>query len=130
MLRYALAWGWTLVILVLCWWPTRLLPVSETARVPFFTINVDKLVHFSIFATFAVLWMRVRRPAGTTGRVLLAGLVLTVVSELGQLVPAVGRDANLPDAAADLVGVGIGLLAYRMVSGARPKAETITGKTI
>ena len=110
--RSFLAGSWTLLILVLCWLPRFLMPVRETGPRPFFVPNFDKLVHLGIFAVFAFLWMRVGPPIGKAGRVFLAGLALAVISELGQEVPIVGRDANVFDALADAAGVGLGLLAY------------------
>src|SRR5436305_15349121 len=105
-LRSLLAASWTVVILALCWFPRFLMPVKETGPRPFFVPNFDKLVHLGIFAVFAVLWMRVGPPIGKSGRVLLAGLALAAISELGQELPIVSRDANVMDALADAVGVG------------------------
>jgi hypothetical protein len=127
--RSFLAGSWTFVILALCWLPRSLMPRQETGPRPFFVPNFDKLVHLGIFAVFAFLWMRVGPPAGKAGRIFLAGLALAVISELGQELPIVSRDATVMDAVADVVGVGVGLLAYRMMGqlGQKPKAEVGVG---
>src|ERR1700716_2726133 len=96
------AWSWTMVILVLCWLPWFLMPADETGPRPFFVPNFDKLVHLGIFAVFALLWMRVGPPIGKAGRVFLAGLALAIISELGQELPIVGRDATVMDGVADV----------------------------
>lgn len=125
--RSFLAGSWTVLILVLCWFPRFLMPVRETGPRPFFVPNFDKLVHLGIFAVFSFLWMRVGPPVGKAGRVCLAGLVLAAISELGQELPIVSRDASVMDAVADGVGVGIGLLAHRLMGrlGAKPRPVTV-----
>jgi hypothetical protein len=129
------AWAWTVVILALCWIPRSYLGTIEHSPKPFFVPNFDKLVHLGIFAVFAILWMRV----GSSGRragsivpaaeplearvtkleqylhawwVFVAGVALAVVTELGQEVPIVNRDANLADGLADSLGVLVGLLGF------------------
>ena len=114
--RTALAWGWCLVILVLCWFPRTRMPVVETG--PGTIPNLDKVVHFAIFAVFGGLW----RLAGLTPiRIVAAGSVLAIVSEMGQAVPAVGRDPGLWDAVADIAGVAI--VAFVNRGGARAPVE-------
>jgi VanZ family protein len=106
------AWAWTVVILALCWIPRIYLGAIEHSPKPLFVPNFDKLVHLGIFAVFAVLWMRVGSSSRRGWWVLLAGVALAVVSELGQDLPIVNRDANLADGLADTVGVILGLLAF------------------
>ena len=102
------------------------MPVTETGPRPFFIPNFDKLVHLGIFAVFAVLWMRAGPPIGKARRVFLFGLALAIISELGQELPIVSRDANLMDTVADMVGVGVGLLAYSWLArfATRPRLVT------
>jgi VanZ family protein len=115
--RVALAWSWTVLILALCWCPGNLLPVPETGLRIQFTMNLDKLVHFGLFAVYAYLWARADGQPGLANpaRVLLAGLFFTVISELGQLMPFVGRDASVEDGIADMIGVVLGLMAFAML---------------
>jgi VanZ family protein len=100
---------WTLVILTLCWLPRHVVQEVEKESSWFEIANLDKLVHWGIFMLFAIFWMRVGSPRGRALRVGLIGLALAVVSELGQLIPAVGRDASLADGLSDFIGVLLGL---------------------
>jgi VanZ family protein len=110
--RSRLAWAWTVVILALCWIPRAYLGSVEHSPKPFFVPNFDKVVHLGIFAVFAFLWMRVGSSSRRGWWVLLAGVALAVVSELGQDLPIVNRDANLADGLADTLGVIVGLMAF------------------
>jgi hypothetical protein len=111
-LKACLAWSWTFAILVLCWIPRFYLTGEERIPKPFFVPNFDKLVHLGIFAIFSFLWMRVGSSRNRAWWVLIAGVALAVITELGQEVPIVNRDCNLADGFADSVGVIIGLVAY------------------
>ena len=112
--RALLASCWTLVILALCWIPRTLLPVNERAARPFTIPNLDKLIHMGIFAVFAVLWMRVGDSPRRGRWVLVAGLALAILSELGQEIPVVNRDASVADGLADGLGVVAGLVGYEV----------------
>lgn len=114
-LRFIAAMGWTIVIAVLCWTPSKVVArVGEESGflgIPHF----DKIVHAGIFAVFAFLWLAaMRRPRYAA--VLWAGLALAVVTELGQMIPAVNREAGIDDAAADFLGALAGCLAYLQVA--------------
>ncbi len=100
-----------MVVFGLCWAPRRLLPVQEEHAVPFLFASFDKVVHFALFAGFAFLWM-------FTGRfkarwVLVAGFAVAALSELGQALPIVNRDAEWPDGLADALGVLVGCAVYQ-----------------
>ncbi len=116
-IRASLAWAWTALILGLCWFPRSMMQRSETGPDPFPIPHLDKLVHFALFLGFAWLWARVGgdRPL----RVLLAGVALAAISELGQMAPIVNRDAGLADGLADVAGAVAGLGAYLMIRRAR-----------
>jgi VanZ family protein len=99
------------VQLAVLYWPVVTVegPVSWT----------DKVVHLVVFAvpTWAV--------GRATGSVRLAAVVFAVhapLSELIQHVALPGRSGDVWDAAVDLVGVALGVLALRLVAvvGARP----------
>jgi len=96
--------GWMMAALILvgCWLPSNRLPASETVpHVP----HADKLVHFAMFASFGLVaaWGGRRRAT------LMLGVILAIVSELGQSTAWVGRDASVADAAADLIGLLSGI---------------------
>jgi hypothetical protein len=107
---------WTLVILVLCWTPRGSLPIREGAPSFLRLIQADKMVHFGIFAVFAVLW---RRASGRAATVLIGviGVIFAIVTELGQEIPIVNRDADFWDGLADSLGVVSGLVFFGMING-------------
>src|SRR5206468_6482558 len=112
--RFAIAVLWTLLILTLCWIPRSVLQeVEEDAswKIP----NLDKVIHCGIFLAFAVLWLRVRPWPRRSLWVGIAGIILAAVSELGQELPIVGRDATLGDLVTDILGVLIGLGVARWI---------------
>ncbi len=108
-IRLFLAAAWTLTICVLCWMPRSVMRHVEEDASWFRVPNRDKIAHFLLFFVFAILWAR----AGTWRRKALAigmmGLVLTIVTELGQELPVVGRDATMGDGLTDVLGLVVGL---------------------
>ncbi len=111
--RALLASAWTIVILALCLLPSYWLPVAEARLYPSqFFVPVDKMVHCGMFAILSFLWMRVRATAGWTALVVLGGLALAILTELGQGLPMVGRDPDRFDALADSVGAFVGVGAF------------------
>jgi VanZ family protein len=114
-LRWIAAVGWTVLIFVACWTPKEV--VREAGRESRFLgiPHFDKLVHLSVFVAFAFLWLAAsRRPRYAA--VAIAGLALAVVTELGQLIPWVNRDAGMDDGAVDLIGVLVGMTLFRYVA--------------
>ncbi|HWE39265.1 MAG TPA: VanZ family protein [Isosphaeraceae bacterium] len=109
--RTTWAVAWTLLVLVACWFPRDRLPVDEGRSHRWRPPNADKLVHVAMFAGFGLLWMRARPRPSQAARVLVGGLALAVISELGQELPVVHRDADVLDALADAIGVGLGIAA-------------------
>ena len=114
-IRKFLAGSWTLVILGLCWLPRSYMPVRERGPRPFFVPNLDKLVHLGIFAVFAFLWMRgrPRPPASGPPEFSSPAWPWPIISELGQELPVVSRDASVMDGVADVLGVALGIVGYR-----------------
>jgi VanZ family protein len=107
-----LARGWAVLILVACWIPRAHLPPGE--RVPGVP-NVDKVVHFGLFAVLGLLVRLSASPRTRTATLLALGLLLAIVSEVGQATPFVNRDANVPDGLADSLGMLAGLLAIALL---------------
>ncbi|MBB4964181.1 VanZ family protein [Saccharothrix violaceirubra] len=80
--------------------------------------GMDKIVHLGLFALLAVtgLFALPRTPV-------LVGLVgYAVLSEVLQgLLIVLGRSADVVDGLTDVAGIGLGWLAYRVVSGIRSR---------
>lgn len=83
--------------------------------------GTDKVVHCLLFA----LLTATGRHAGMAVRPLVAGLVgYAAVSEVLQwLITSLGRGGDVVDGLVDVAGIGLGLLALRLlpVSGSRPR---------
>ncbi|WP_456428233.1 VanZ family protein [Rhodocaloribacter sp.] len=114
--RRLLALGWTLAIVVALSIPGESLP-----DVP--VLGFDKLVHMTIFTVFAWLWMEALDAPlrARTWSVLAAGLLFAALSEVyqGALIP--GRIGDVYDAVANALGLGAGVLVFRL---RRPRRKT------
>jgi VanZ family protein len=109
-LRKGLALAWTALILALCLTPSTWLPRSESHGPPLFNIpHFDKIVHVALFAGFGLLWCGALRSPGRLTRVLIAGLIFAVATEVLQGLPFVDRDPDLVDGLADAFGVVLGV---------------------
>ena len=74
--------------------------------------GVDKLIHMAMFGVLALTG----RWAGVPPTRLACGLVAyAAVSEVLQAVLPIGRDGEVLDAVADSIGVGLALVAARVV---------------
>lgn len=114
-LRHARAFAllWTLLVFAVLSVPSSGVPSSG---VP----HLDKLVHVALFAGLGLLWMGALLPPhgshrfrSAAGHVLVAGAVYGVLLEAYQgLLPALGRSADVLDAAADVAGLLLALLLY------------------
>jgi hypothetical protein len=113
--RVLMAVIWTLVIMMLCWLPGDFVRQVEGESSWFRIPDLDKVVHSSIFVTFAVLWARVWSSRRRFAWIALGGFVLAVVTELVQLLPIVGRDGEIPDVLTDAAGVLIGIAIAPLV---------------
>jgi len=114
--RVAAAVIWTILILVLCWLPARFVHKVEHGSWFFDVPSLDKVVHCGIFVVFSILWLRLGHSRRTILAVILGGFALGTLSELGQLIPFVNRDAELFDLVTDCVGVLIGALISPVVA--------------
>jgi glycopeptide antibiotics resistance protein len=114
-IRVAAAVAWSVIILALCWIPRHYVAEIEDQSSWFDIPNLDKIVHCGIFVVFALLWLRVAPSRRTAFFVLLGGFVLGAISELGQLVPIVNRDAEIGDLVTDSIGLLIGLAIASVV---------------
>jgi hypothetical protein len=107
--RLAAAIIWTVLILVLCWLPPKFVQKIE-GESPWFRLpDLDKAIHGLLFLVLAILWRRAYPSRRAIGAVILGGIALGALSELGQLLPIVRRHAELYDLAMDSVGVLFGV---------------------
>ncbi len=116
--RTLLPWLATLVLLVLCLYPKTWMPRGEEG--PRLIPHLDKLIHFSLFAGFGLCWL-LAGPSLRPSRkrivgVLATSFALAAGTELLQGLPQIGRDPDLLDALADVVG---GLASVSFVGLAR-----------
>ena len=111
--RSLLAWSWTASILGLCWIPRSMMRSEGIGPGPLGIPHLDKFVHFTLFAGFAFVWAW--SIGGKIRAIFLAGVGLAILSELGQMMPIVNRDAGLDDGLADVAGVLAGLGTYALL---------------
>ncbi len=117
----AMAITWTVLILIGTLMPRRSMSgIDEKSgfflEIPYF----DKIVHFSMFAGFGLLWGLTL--SGLRGRfwwVLVTGLALGALTELGQTLPIINRDGGWDDMAADALGIGVAMVALMVVGRRR-----------
>jgi hypothetical protein len=122
--RRAAAILWTIVIMVLCWIPRAAIHELEDGSTWFKLPNFDKVVHAGIFVVFSLLWVRVWSSPRQRLWAILGGFGLAVLTEIGQLVPAVGRDANIADALTDCAGVLAGIAVAPLLEPLARRIET------
>ncbi|MBE2185188.1 MAG: VanZ family protein [Rhodothermales bacterium] len=113
-LSLVLALGWTLVLLV-----GMLIPGAGTPEV--FSAH-DKITHIGVFFVFALLWALALPPPRRFARVLLLSIAVAVGTEALQHLLPIGRFGDPFDAAADLIGALVGLLAAQVVNVRRVTA--------
>jgi hypothetical protein len=107
--KILLAWLGTFLVVALCLFPKRSMPVSEGSAIVI--PHLDKLLHFSMFAFLGLLWtfaLRSPMPLRAT-KVFLVTLALAIGTELGQGHPLVQRDPDRYDAIADTLGGAAGI---------------------
>jgi VanZ family protein len=92
---------WFFLTLVVLAWPSSALPQTDVT-------HLDKLVHAAIFTLGTIL--AVRGWPGHRPWVVAALLVFAPLAEVWQAVVPTERHANLYDAIANAVGVGIGVI--------------------
>jgi VanZ family protein len=123
----------TALLLSLTLMPSSWIPRGEEGPRPI--PHLDKVVHFVMFAGFALSWVlagRSPRPSPTrVAAVLAAGFALAIGTELVQGLPQVARDPDPLDALADTAGTvaGVGLIAALGVGrGSAPLGDEADGR--
>ena len=102
---------WTLIILILCCLPGKMLPSETGFRIP----NFDKFVHMVLFGGFVVFWSLYMTRRSSEYRILLRAFFIFYIianffgysMELAQKYWIPGRDYDLADVIADMAGAGI-----------------------
>ena len=103
---------WTLIIAILMCLPGKLIPNETTFRIP----NFDKFVHASLFCGFVFLWGLYHSKRTSELEILLRNFFIFYVianiygigMEYVQKYWIPGRDYDLADIIADMIGSGIG----------------------
>jgi hypothetical protein len=106
---------WTLAILGVCWLPGNWLVEVEEGSSFFKIPDLDKVIHWGIFAGFSILWLRVGASRRRYTWIVLAGFALSAITEIVQNLPVIGRDGEMADFWTDLLGVVMGIAVARWV---------------
>ena len=77
-----------------------------------------------MFLVFAALWARAWSSPRRLVWIALGGIGLAVVTEIGQALPAVGRDASVADVLADVIGLVVGLAVAPYLEPAAVSVES------
>ena len=123
---------WTIVIMLLCWLPGGVVEQVEAGSGWFKIVNLDKAIHGAIFVIFALLWARVGSSRRRFAWIAVGGVIFAAITELGQLIPAVGRDASVRDLIADSAGVLIGIVVFPWAEPwcQRDRVAIVSGKSL
>jgi VanZ family protein len=98
---------WTFLIMAICWLPIGMLTPGGGGEHPRAFPHLDKVVHAGVFTVFGVLWLLSIPGKSRFLVVLAAGAALAGATEYGQSLPIIGRDADVADGVADVVGVAL-----------------------
>jgi VanZ family protein len=115
MFRRKIAVLWTLAIVTMCWLPGEFLQSVEVESFLWKMPNLDKFIHWGMFTTFSVVWLRVGNSRLRFVAVAFAGFTLAALTEIVQALPVIGRQAEMADFLTDLFGLLAGIVAGRFV---------------
>ncbi|MCK5846334.1 MAG: VanZ family protein [Bacteroidales bacterium] len=108
---------WMVIILLLTGLPGNSFPkVSKWMDV----FQPDKLIHIAMFFPFAWFWQSYLALINTPKKravliVIFSGIVYASLTEVLQYYIFIGRNANIPDAIADIIGVIFGVIAFSII---------------
>ena len=102
---------WTLIVGILCCLPGKVLPKETGFTIP----QLDKVVHIGMFGGFVFLWNLYLSKRSSAIRFLLKGFFIVYVigniygigMEYVQKYWIPGRDYDLADMIADMIGAGV-----------------------
>jgi hypothetical protein len=119
--KYPLSWAvaWTILLLAMCLAPARVIPDEKTFSLRKYIPWYDLIVHFTLFAGFALNWIRALGATLRWALVPAAGLLLALGTEWAQGFPFIQRDPNLLDGLADGAGLIGGLAAAALLDRLR-----------
>ena len=114
---YIPALMWTLVILIIIAIPGNYIPKPHGV---WELISPDKILHFGMFAplSFFIAWgiFKDQKTRVTAIIISLAfGIIYAIATELLQYFVVTGRNGNIYDAIADVIGVILGLLLFHKI---------------
>ena len=100
--RYALAVGWTLLILIGC-----SIPGNDIPNIGFDLFEEDKLIHFTFFLVYGLLWARAlpNKLPGKFAWVGISGILYGVGTEIYQGMLPWERTPDPLDAMANMAGL-------------------------
>lgn len=103
--------GWTLFIIVMLSIPGRDLPDVDA-------IQIDKIMHFVVFAVLGWLWLLAfgKREKGTVWLVIAGGILFAIFSEIYQGMLPFDRSPDPYDAAADSLGIIFSAIIFVLVN--------------
>lgn len=109
-LRIVLASLWTAAVVAGLSYPASQVPAVGIQ-------SIDKIVHLVLFFVLGFLWMAALGMDlnKRTAAVFITGLAFAVATELIQGILPVNREADSLDVLADLIGLVIGIGAYRSI---------------
>jgi len=131
--KYFSAWYvpvlWSVIIAVLCCLPGSMLPRESGFKIP----NFDKLVHMGMFGGFVFLWnLYLTRRIPELGKLMwlfflfyVLGNVFGIGMEYVQKYWIPGRDYDLADMIADMIGAGVAYGLSNILL--RPTADAAAG---
>lgn len=125
-MRRPLALVATAAVVVICLCPSSWLPTPRRIESVEF-LNLDKLVHFSMYAMFGLAWMLAAPLEASTRswskRVIVAGVALAIGTELAQGTVFISRDPNAFDCLANVTGLVVAtLVTVRLKTSTRGPA--------
>ncbi|MCK5857406.1 MAG: VanZ family protein [Bacteroidales bacterium] len=115
---YIPAFVWALVIFIIIAIPGVYIPKPHGA---WELLSPDKIIHLAMFAPFSYLMMwghqkRKGRKNNLFVAPLIIGTIYAISTEALQFYVVVGRNGNIYDAMADIIGVILGLIIFHKIN--------------
>jgi VanZ family protein len=98
---------WTLVMCIAFFMPASGIP---SVGIP----HIDKVVHFSLFTGFGLVWLNAVKGRRRTAFVFVVGLVFAILSETLQGILPTNRTPSSLDVVANVLGLVTALVIYTL----------------